>query len=59
MPSTMIRVRMDSALNPETIAALQEAEEIRRNPENFKSYTSAHDMMEDILSPLLVADLSY
>ena len=88
MPSTMIRVRMDSALkaqtdaalasmglnmsvavnamarqilrqgrlpfelyatNPETMAALQEAEEIRRNPENSKSYASAHEMMEDIL----------
>ena len=98
MPSTMIRVRMDSALkaqtdaalasmglnmsvavnamarqilrqgrlpfelyatNPETMAALQEAEEIRRNPENFKSYASAHEMMEDILPPLLVASLSY
>ena len=44
-------VRVVYATNPETIAALQEAEEIRRNPENFKSYASAHDMMEDILPP--------
>ena len=42
-------VRVVYATNPETMAALQEAEGIRRNPEIFKSYASAHEMMEDIL----------
>ena len=87
MPSTMIRVRMDSALkaqtdaalasmglnmsvavnamarqilhqgklpfelyvgNPDLLEAMREAEDIRKHPENHPSYTSAHEMMEDV-----------
>lgn len=35
--------------NDETLAAFREAEEIRKHPENYKSYNTAQEMLEDIL----------
>ena len=35
--------------NAETIAAMREIEEMKRHPEKYKKYSSAHEMMEDIL----------
>lgn len=36
--------------NADTIAAMEEVEEMKKHPEMYKSYTDADKMMEDILS---------
>ena len=35
--------------NKETLAAIQEVEEMEKNPENYKGYDSVDDLMEDLL----------
>lgn len=35
--------------NDETLAAFKEAEDIRKHPENYKSYNSAQEMFDDIM----------
>lgn len=35
--------------NDETLAAFKEAEDIRKHPENYKSYNSAQEMYDDIM----------
>ncbi len=35
--------------NADTIAAMEELEEMRAHPEKYKGYTNAKEMMEDIL----------
>ena len=35
--------------NADTIAAMQEAEEIKRHPERYKKYNNANELMEDLL----------
>ena len=35
--------------NSDTIIAMREVEDMKKHPENYKSYSSAKDMMEDIL----------
>ena len=36
--------------NVATLAAMEEAREMQRHPEKYKSYSSAEEMMEDILN---------
>ncbi len=36
--------------NAETLAALKEAEEIKKNPQAYKNYTDVDKMMEDLLA---------
>ena len=36
--------------NPETIAALNEYYEMKKHPENYKSYSSFKDAMNEVLS---------
>ena len=38
------------AANPVLHEAIREAEAIRKHPEDYRAYTSAREMMEDILS---------
>ncbi len=38
------------AASPALHEAIREAEEIRKHPEDYRSYASAREMMEDILS---------
>lgn len=35
--------------NKETLAAIQEVEEMKKNPSAYKSYTDVDEMMEDLL----------
>lgn len=35
--------------NKETLEALKEVEDIKKNPEKYKSYTNVDEMMEDLL----------
>jgi len=35
--------------NAETIAALQEAEEIAKNPERYKAYTSFDELLKEVM----------
>ena len=35
--------------NPETIAAIEEIQEMKKNPNKGKSYTDVDDMMKDLL----------
>ncbi len=35
--------------NEETLSAIQEVEEMKKNPHNYKGYTSAEDMMAELL----------
>lgn len=35
--------------NEETIAAIKETQEMKQHPENYKSYNSAEEMLEDLL----------
>lgn len=39
----------DPRYNDETLAAFKEAEDIRKHPENYKSYNSAQEMFDDIM----------
>lgn len=36
--------------NAETIKAMAEIEEMKKNPDNYKSYSTAEEMTEDILN---------
>lgn len=36
--------------NDKTLAAAKEVEDMKKNPERYKSYSSAQEMMQDILS---------
>ena len=40
----------DFVPNEETIAAIREAEEMKKHPELYKGYTDIHQMFEDILN---------
>ena len=35
--------------NEETLKALAEVEDMKKNPDNYKSYDNADDMMRDLL----------
>lgn len=35
--------------NEETLAAIQEVEDMKKNPSAYKSYTNVDEMMEDLL----------
>ncbi len=35
--------------NADTIAAMKEAEEMRKHPENYKGYTDVDEMMRDLM----------
>lgn len=39
-----------SEMNTETLEALKELEEMKKNPERYKSYTDVNEMMIDILN---------
>lgn len=41
-------VKLDTP-NEETLAAMSEVEEMKKNPSAYKSYTNVDDMMEDLL----------
>ena len=36
--------------NSETIAAIQEVQEMKKNPERYKSYTNVDEMMKELLA---------
>lgn len=36
--------------NKETLSAMEECEEMKKNPQKYKRYKNADEMMEDILS---------
>lgn len=36
--------------NAETIAAIQEVQEMKKNPERYKSYTNVDEMMKELLA---------
>lgn len=36
--------------NAETLAAIKEVEDMKKNPSNYKSYSDVDSMMEDLLS---------
>lgn len=38
--------------NSDTIAAMQEVEEMKKHPELYKSYSNVDEMMEDILGEI-------
>ena len=54
MATTNINVRVDASLkeDAETIAALSEYEEMKRNPEKYKRYDSFHEVLDEVLTDL-------
>lgn len=54
MATTNINVRVDTSLkeDAETIAALSEYEEMKRNPEKYKRYDSFHEVLDEVLTDL-------
>ena len=40
----------DEVFNEETLAAFKEVEEMKKHPEDYKSYSSVDEMMGDILN---------
>ncbi len=49
MAQATFSVRMDEALNAETIAALKEAEEMLCNPDKYKRYGTFQEAIREIL----------
>lgn len=49
IPFQFSRKRFPQSLSEETRAALRETEDMLKHPEKYKSYTSAEEMMQDIL----------
>lgn len=44
-----------SEMNTETLEALKELEEMKKNPERYKSYTDVNEMMIDILNGSIIS----
>ena len=43
-------ILLSDKFNADTIAAINEVEDIEKNPENYKSYKNAEEMIKDILN---------
>ena len=41
---------LDEVPNDETLEALSEAEEMKKNPDKFKGYTDVDEMMKELLA---------
>ena len=43
-------ILLSDKFNADTIAAINEVEDIEKNPDNYKSYKNADEMIKDILN---------